>query len=154
MRHLELKIPPPIVGLVVGVAMWGTSRSLSGFAFAARGDLLPGAVLLAALGLACAASGAVSFRRARTTISPIKPEAASALVTRGIYARTRNPMYLGMLLVLAGWALYLACAPAALGPLAFFFYITRFQIIPEERVLTGLFGGAFVDYCRQVRRWA
>lgn len=63
-------------------------------------------------------------------------------------------MYLGLLLALTGWALYLASLPAVLGPILFFLYITRFQIVPEERVLTKMFGSTYADYCNRVRRWA
>jgi protein-S-isoprenylcysteine O-methyltransferase Ste14 len=75
------------------------------------------------------------------------------MVRSGIYRHTRNPMYLGMLLVLAAWAVWLA-SPAAFAVLpVFLLYLNRYQIEPEERILAGLFGGEFDAYRRSVRRW-
>jgi protein-S-isoprenylcysteine O-methyltransferase Ste14 len=75
------------------------------------------------------------------------------LVSTGVYSFTRNPMYLGMALVLLAWAAYLSSAWSLLGPLLFALYITRFQIVPEERVLDRLFGTSFAAYKKCVRRW-
>jgi protein-S-isoprenylcysteine O-methyltransferase Ste14 len=58
-----------------------------------------------------------------------------------------------MLMALLGWCVYLAAPLAFLGPVFFMFYIGRFQIAPEERVLTGLFGDEYATYCKGVRRW-
>ncbi len=152
MRALELKIPPPAVGLCVGVSMWLAARALPVFAFA-----LPGreyfAVALAAAGLLTDVAGIASFVRARTTVNPLKPANASSLVTSGIYRITRNPMYFGMLLILFAWATYLANAVAFAIVPAFILYLNRFQIEPEERALAALFGDAFVAYKTRVRRW-
>ncbi len=110
----------------------------------------------AALGLvgACVSlAGTIGFRRAKTTVNPMKPANASSLVTGGIYRVTRNPMYLALLLVLMGWAVFLAAPWVVLGPLAFGLYITQFQVKPEERVLSAMFGSAYGEYRARVRRW-
>jgi len=112
-----------------------------------------GALAMALMGGVISAAGARAFRRAQTTINPMKPEKTSALVTEGIYRVTRNPMYVGLLCVLAGWAFYLAAPWVLAGPAAFFAYISRFQIAPEERVLSAMFGEAYAAYQAQVRRW-
>lgn len=112
-----------------------------------------GAVVLAAIGVAVALSGVLAFRRAQTTVNPLKPETSAALVSTGVYSFTRNPMYLGMVLGLFAWAVYLSSVWSLLGPVVFALYITRFQIIPEERVLDRLFGASFAAYKRRVRRW-
>ena len=152
MRALELKIPPPVLALLFAVAMWGISLVTSRFEISAV--LRNTAVfVIATVGFGFAVSGALAFRRARTTISPVKPEAASSLVTSGVYHFTRNPMYLGLSLVLLAWALFLSSPWTLLGPVAFVLYINRFQIAPEERVLSELFGSAFADYQSKVRRW-
>jgi protein-S-isoprenylcysteine O-methyltransferase Ste14 len=110
-------------------------------------------VLLLAAGILVAVAGVLEFRRARTTVNPTTPQASSSMVCSGIYSRTRNPMYLGMLLMLAAWAAWLA-NPAALVVLpAFLLYLNRFQIEPEERILARLFAGEFDAYRRSVRRW-
>jgi protein-S-isoprenylcysteine O-methyltransferase Ste14 len=95
----------------------------------------------------------VSFWRARTTVNPINPAATSSLVIGGIYSLTRNPMYLGFLLALVGWATVLSNALAYLLLPAFIFYMNSFQIKPEERALASLFGEEFITYKSRVRRW-
>jgi protein-S-isoprenylcysteine O-methyltransferase Ste14 len=95
----------------------------------------------------------MSFRRAKTTVNPLKPETSAALVSTGVYSHTRNPMYLGMVLALFAWAVYLSSIWSLVGPAFFVLYITRFQIIPEERALDRLFGAPFAAYKTRVRRW-
>ncbi len=152
MRALELKIPPPAVAFLVGAAMWlaAEQRVSLELPFAAR---LFAFVVIAVAGGATALAGDLEFRRARTTINPLKPENASALVTSGIYRFTRNPMYVGLTLLLVGWAAYLCSAWSLPGPVIFVLYITRFQIVPEERVLAAKFGAAYAQYASRVRRW-
>jgi protein-S-isoprenylcysteine O-methyltransferase Ste14 len=151
-RALELKIPPAALGLLLGGLMWATARSVPALDFALPAKpVIAGS--LAAVGVLVAVLGIVSFRRAKTTVNPLSPEAASALVTSGIYQRTRNPMYLGMLLVLLGWAVFLANILALVFPIAFVVLMNRLQILPEERALTAVFGSKFADYQSRVRRW-
>jgi protein-S-isoprenylcysteine O-methyltransferase Ste14 len=152
MNSLELRVPPLAVLLVAGVLMGLIALSTPPMAWpnAVRFGI---ATAVASAGILIAVSGLLAFRRARTTASPLRPDKASSLVASGIYRYTRNPMYLGMLLVLVGWAVYLA-RPWALAVLpAFVIYMNRFQIGPEERVLDGIFGAEFAAYRRRVRRW-
>jgi protein-S-isoprenylcysteine O-methyltransferase Ste14 len=98
-------------------------------------------------------SGVVAFRRAQTTVDPIKASSASVLVSGGIYRFTRNPMYLSLLLALLAWAVFLS-NPLALRFLpVYVLYINRFQIIPEECILASLFGTGYSAYKESVRRW-
>ena len=152
MHAFELKIPPPAVVLVMGVLMWLVARVLPmlGFEFPLRSQVAAG---LAIAGTVMAAAGVVSFRRAETTVNPMKPASSSSLVVSGIYKLTRNPMYLGFLLVLLGWAIFLSNVIAFLLLPAYVFYMNRFQIEPEERALGALFGEEFAAYCARVRRW-
>lgn len=152
MKTLELKIPPPVVALLVAIAMWLAASASSSLAFKLPARLAI-ALAVAALGVAISVAGTLSFWRAKTTVNPTRPDAASSLVVTGIYRLTRNPMYLGLLLVLAGWAIYLSNAVTFVGPLLFLLYINRFQIVPEERALAARFGLAFDDYRRRTRRW-
>jgi protein-S-isoprenylcysteine O-methyltransferase Ste14 len=94
----------------------------------------------------------VTFRQAKTTVNPLKPH-ASSLVTWGVYAISRNPMYLGGLIMLLGWAIFLSNALAFLFLPIYVLYLNRFQITPEERVLTSLFGQTYVAYQARARRW-
>ena len=152
MRFLELLIPPPIVGLIIAVGMWMVAHTVPALQWPQL-FRVSAAVLVAVLGAGVALVGVVSFPRARTTVNPLKPASSSTLVSSGIYSFTRNPMYLGMALLLLAWAVYLSSVWAMVGPLLFALYITRFQILPEERVLDGLFGGQFAEYRKRVRRW-
>ena len=152
MRTLELKIPPPAVALTVAVTMWTISLAGEPLAVPALVRAVV-AGIVALVGGAFSVSGVVSFRRARTTVNPMKPQAASSLVTSGVYRLTRNPMYVGLLLVLIAWAILLSSVWTLVGPPAFLLYITRFQIQPEERVLAGMFGTAYSTYKDKVRRW-
>jgi protein-S-isoprenylcysteine O-methyltransferase Ste14 len=132
--------------------MWPAARTCAalGFQLPARSRLALGFVLA---GIAVAAAGIVVFRRARTTVNPLKPDTASALVASGIFRLTRNPMYLGGLFCLVGWAVFLANVAAFLLLPLFVLYLNRFQIAPEERALTARFGADFAAYCGKVRRW-
>ncbi len=152
MKRLELKVPPVAVVLIVAVLIAGTKMVLPalGFGFAMKDAL---ALAITAVGAAFAVAGVVSFVRAKTTVNPTKPEATSALVATGVYRYTRNPMYLGFLLALTGWALLVGSVPGLLWLPAFVLYMNRFQIAPEERALELRFGRSFTDYCGRVRRW-
>lgn len=94
-----------------------------------------------------------SFGEADTTVNPIEPDKAEALVTSGLYRWTRNPMYLGMLLVMLGAVLLLQNVASFIGPALFVTSITVLQIKPEERVLKQKFGAAYERYAQNTRRW-
>lgn len=152
MNILELKIPPVALGVIVALLMWLTSWATPAFGFEFPGRVLTSAGLVL-LGAVASISGVVSFRRARTTVNPRAPGSTSSLVVAGIYKFTRNPMYLGFLLALIGWAVFLSNVFAlALVP-AFVLYMNRFQIHPEERALASLFAQDFAVYKARVRRW-
>jgi protein-S-isoprenylcysteine O-methyltransferase Ste14 len=152
MRWLELKVPPLLVWLVFVGAMYGVARIAPGFSFAlpARTAL---ALVLAVFGLAVAFAGVAAFRRERTTVNPLTPGASSSIVSSGVYRVSRNPMYLGFFIVLAGWALYLSNVVAIVLLPAFLAYMTQYQIKPEERALLAKFGPEFARYMTRVRRW-
>ncbi|AZU04039.1 S-isoprenylcysteine methyltransferase-like protein [Glycocaulis alkaliphilus] len=138
--------------LVSGTLGWGLTALTPGLGMSFPGQAALG-LLVAALGVATAAAGILAFQKARTTLSPIDPGAATSLVVNGVYTRTRNPMYLGMAVMLLGWTLILG-HPGGLVGIAFFVaYINHFQIQPEERALQTLFGNTFTAYCARVRRW-
>ncbi|HNU10695.1 MAG TPA: isoprenylcysteine carboxylmethyltransferase family protein [Rubrivivax sp.] len=152
MSWLNLKIPPPAVGVLVALLMW---------LVAPLGPPLPlapetawtAALVFVAVGLSVDFLGLLSFRAARTTINPMRPQRSAVLVTGGIYRVTRNPMYLGMCSLLLGWAAWLSALAPLAGPPLFIAYMTRFQIRPEEEVLSKIFGAEYERYCTRVRRW-
>lgn len=149
---LELKIPPVAVVLITAAGMWFAARAVPGIEVPFPGrEVVSG--LVAGAGGFIALSGVVAFSRAGTTVNPMKPGSSSALVQSGIYAVTRNPMYLGLLLVLLSWAIYLAHVLTLLFLPGFVWYMNRYQIEPEERALASLFGAEFTAYAARVRRW-
>lgn len=97
--------------------------------------------------------GAIAFRLARTTVNPLQPAAASTLVTGGIYRFSRNPMYVGMGLLLIAWGIYCQTWWTAIFVIACILYLQRFQIQPEEKALALKFGKAFEEYKSRVRPW-
>jgi len=152
MRQLELKLPPVALGLLLGAAMWFAAHATPGWRISVPDERIIAAGLGLA-GLIIAIVGMVSFRRARTTVNPLDPSASSSLVIAGVYRLTRNPMYLGILLVLLGWAVHLGHVLALPMAMLFVPLINRLQIIPEERALAAKFGSAYADYKSKVRRW-
>jgi protein-S-isoprenylcysteine O-methyltransferase Ste14 len=138
--------------IVFAILMVALAQMVPGADFSVPAHPLP-AVGLAILGAAAAVAGVVAFRRHETTVNPFTPNQTSLLVASGIYRFTRNPMYLGFLLVLAGWNLYLANWVAALLLPVFVVYMNRFQIQPEERALREKFGQSFIEYVSAVPRW-
>ena len=152
MTSLELKIPPPLVALLTGLLMWSATRLVPPLALPGVARVAVAAVLVG-VGVGLAISGVLTFKRAKTTVNPTTPAAASALVRTGVFRFTRNPLYLGLLLCLVAWAVYLSNALALLIVPLFVLYMNRFQIAPEERALATLFGDAYAAYKREVRRW-
>ena len=152
MSRLELKVPPPAVLAAVGLLMWAVA-ALSGPPRLPRAWRVSAATILAVGGAAIGLVAVGSFRGARTTVHPTRPEHSSALVTTGIYRRTRNPMYLALLLALLAFAALLGKVRSHALSAVIVLYIDRFQIGPEERVLRSLFGEEFERYCERVRRW-
>ena len=153
MSQLELKIPPPLVAAAVAGAMTAASVWLPQVLPLPPSVRVGAALVLVGVGACFDVAGLLAFRKAKTTVNPLAPNRSTAVVSTGVYRITRNPMYLGMALILLGLALYLASPWALLGPLVFAAFITRFQIQPEERALTARFGAAYTAYCTQVRRW-
>ena len=152
MATLELLVPPPVVALITGAAMWGALSFVPSLEVPSV-VRVPSAIAIAVIGLGFDIAGIISFLRARTTVNPMKPSTTSSLVSSGVYRITRNPMYLGMLFILIAWAVLLSSAWLLLGPLIFALYMNRFQIEPEEKALLAMFGNSYAGYKARVRRW-
>ena len=152
MDALELKVPPVVLVLVLAMTMWIVAMQLPSLSIA-----LPGqhglAAIISCVGIFFILAGVYEFQKAKTTLNPTTPAATSSVVASGIYRVSRNPMYVGFLLVLTGWAIFLSHPlPFLLLP-AFVAYMNRFQISPEERVLSAKFGDEYDTYKQSVRRW-
>jgi protein-S-isoprenylcysteine O-methyltransferase Ste14 len=155
MNFLQLKCPPPIVMMLSAILAGLVSQTewvfLQQQVLVLENVFWPLSFVIAGISLALA--GVKEFNQQQTTVNPLDPSQSSSLVTSGIYQFTRNPMYLGMLLVLLGWADLLDTILAYSGAMIFFVYISLFQIKPEEEILTQKFGEDFLQYCKNVRRW-
>jgi protein-S-isoprenylcysteine O-methyltransferase Ste14 len=152
LTSLELKVPPVVVLLLSAAAMWIVKAGIPGYALQlpAQGVI---AALVFTVGLAIGVRGVLVFRRHETTVNPTTPDAATSVVTTDVFRFTRNPMYVALTLVLVAWGAVLASLPALFVVPAFIAYMTRFQILPEERALAARFGAAYDEYRRTVRRW-
>jgi protein-S-isoprenylcysteine O-methyltransferase Ste14 len=138
--------------LVAGALMWALDRWLP-LAHWIEHPWNRLAGLPVALGVAVIAAALMRFRQAETSVNPVDLSKTSRLVTDGIFRVTRNPMYLGLSLLLTGWALWLGSASPWLVPPLFVIVITVVQIIPEEQVLGRLFEQHYFAYQRRVARW-
>ncbi|MCS4309294.1 protein-S-isoprenylcysteine O-methyltransferase Ste14 [Rheinheimera pacifica] len=152
MKALELKIPPLVLVVLFALAMCLLAQLLPPWALPEVWRLIL-ASSFAVAGVVVALWGVLAFHRANTTVDPRVPQQTSSLVARGIYRYSRNPMYLGFLLLLAALACYLMGAAALLLLPLFVLYMNRFQIVPEERYLLQKFGAEYQAYSTQVRRW-
>jgi len=152
MRRLETCIPPPVVLLAAAslalLGAWAVPSLEFPFPWHAHFGLVAGV-----FGLMLNLWPKRAFRRARTTVNPMRPELATDLVVTGLYRHTRNPMYLGHALILMGWFFYLHNITALIALMLYVTYVTRFQIIPEERMLAGQFPVQYENFKRRVRRW-
>lgn len=149
---MKLKLPPVIVVLIFAIAMYFLDRWLpvGEFDFFGR-EVLIWILVGSSLVISLAALG--QFVRSQTTIHPGKPDDTSTLVTKGVFRFSRNPMYLGMLMLLIAWGLYLGNAFNTLLAALFVAYMNHFQIIPEEIALEARFGNAYRKYLIETRRW-
>jgi len=152
MGSLELKVPPPAVALVFGLLMWLVS-TLGGAVDVSSGIRIGSVIVVASIGVVLGVTAMASFLRAKTTMNPTRPGATSSLVTHGVFRVTRNPMYLSLVLYLVAWAVYLSNWVSLLLVPVFVLYIDQFQIKPEERALSALYGAEYASYKARVRRW-
>ncbi len=152
MHALETRIPAPVVALAAGAAMKLYTRG-AGVRIDPSMLRMHVGVGLSQLSAVIAIAALAELWWARTTINPLDPSRASRLVTGGMFRWSRNPMYLSLLLLLVAYAIRLDSWLVWLGPALFVAYVTRFQILPEERVLSAKFGNAYHDYLKRTRRW-
>jgi len=148
----ELRVKPNIVALVAAVGMMLLSLVIPWFDLPINLPIYVG-LLIAVIGFGIVQSAKTSFRKAHTSDDPLKPRLTSTLITAGTYRFSRNPMYVGMIFILLGWAIFLMNFLAFVLLIAYIFYINRFQIIPEERALSAIFGPKYDSYYANVHKW-
>ncbi len=149
---MKLRLPPVLVFVIFSMLMYVLSLVLpfGDFEFFGREVLI---LFLLGMGALVGLISLIQFYIAKTSIDPRTPSKASDLVTNGLYRFSRNPMYLALLMVLLAWGLWLGNAFNTLLAAGFVAYLNKFQIIPEEKVLSDIYGKAYQHYCTQVRRW-
>ena len=105
------------------------------------------------VGVLFVALGAIQFKSNKTTINPYTPESSTTLVTTGIYAISRNPMYVGFAFILIGSACVFSNLVSLNLILIFVLYMNYIQIPAEEKALTSVFGENYIKYKAQAPRW-
>ena len=147
--QMKTLIPPPIVTIVFLFVIFFTKDI---FRFSIELPTLLGYITIVA-GLIIIFVAAKQFKAANTTINPTKPETASVLVSNGVFSYSRNPMYLGMLIIIIGFSIiHNLIAIIVFMPL-WMLYMINFQIIPEEEAMKILFKEEFLNYSKKTRRW-
>ena len=145
-----LKIPPPLLVLILVIANYFSSKKID-LIHLPNQDLI--SILILLIGILILINPIFKFIKSKTTIDPIKFKKVNKLITSGIYKYSRNPMYLGMALILLGLALMFNLIGGTLFTILFTIFITKFQIRPEEEVMEKLFGEDFLKYKKNVRMW-
>ena len=147
---MKTKIPPPILALLMIGLIYLSSLIVVPITFTYQGTF---SILGIIIGLACAIPSFRLFARYKTTISPLTPSETTALVTEGMYRYSRNPMYLGLLLLTFSSTIWFGTWLGLILNIMFIFLINFLQIIPEEEALQEIFGEEYADYKKKVRRW-
>ncbi len=154
MHFLRNKIPPPIVTVLFAVLVYGSSPYLPDIQIPASNTARNTASLITfIIGFGIMLSAGIAFRKFQTTVNPLKPDTASSLVTGGIFNVSRNPMYLGMLLMLGAVCLKFNIFGSLVFMPIYVLYMNKFQIAPEEEAMLKLFGDDFTSYKNNIRRW-
>lgn len=150
----KLKIPPLLLFILCIALMWLIKRFLPGDLpdYRHMVILMLGTFIIM-IAVIIAVLAVVTIRKAKTTMSPFQPQNTTQMVIWGLYSKSRNPMYLSLLLGLIAWAIWLGSIWVWFVLPLFIWLITYFQIKPEEQILTQKFGQRYLDYSRQVRRW-
>jgi protein-S-isoprenylcysteine O-methyltransferase Ste14 len=147
---METKIPPPVVTLIFGFAIYLSRKIFPEIEIQYASFF---GMFLLLLGFFILISAVKLFRNDKTTVNPLSPEQATKLVTNGIFKISRNPMYLGMAVILASVAVFFNIIGGIISMALFCLYITKFQIIPEEKAMKELFAQDFEQYMKATRRW-
>ncbi len=152
MKYLELKVPPLILVVIFSLLIGLIGHHDDSPMLQSNTEVVLWA-LIALAAVATCLSGVWEFRRHQTSVNPTTPESSHSLVRSGIYQYTRNPMYLGFALLLLALCGLSGSLYSLIVPPLFIWYVTVFQVIPEEKVLHGIFGARYTQYKKKVRRW-
>mgnify|MGYP001290029523 CR=1 FL=1 len=144
------KVPPPLVVLILIVSSYFSSKNID-LIYLPFQTLI--SIFILSVGILILINPVLKFKKSKTTINPIKFKKVNKLVTSGIYKYTRNPMYLGLLMIVISSSIFYLNIYSILTPLFFYLWINRFQIKREEIFLTEKFGKEYLSYKNKTRRW-
>ena len=147
---MKTKIPPPFIALICILINYLSTYLINPIKFPST-EIIGGLILF--LGVATSMLATLLFRKDKTTVNPMNPEETTTLVTTGIFSVTRNPMYLGSFLSISSTVLFFGSWFGIIILMFFVWFITKFQIIPEEEAIEKLFGNKYDEYRQNVRRW-
>jgi len=145
-----LKIPPPLLVLVLAISNYFSSKKID-LILIPNQKLISFIILL--IGVLILITPIFKFIKSKTTIDPIKFKKVNKLITSGIYKYSRNPMYLGLLMIVTSTSIFYLNIFSIITPIIFYFWINRFQIKREEIFLTEKFGNDYILYMSKTRRW-
>ena len=146
----KLKIPPPILVIILITSIYFSSDKLDLISIPYRTLF---SIVILSIGILVIINPVVKFIKSKTTVNPVEFKNVEKLVTSGIYKYSRNPMYLGMIMILISTTVYYLNFYSLLTPFIFYFWINRFQIKREEVFLEEKFGQEYLSYKTKTRRW-
>ena len=144
------KIPPPLVVLILVISTFFSSKKIDLIQIPFQSLI---SIFILSIGILILLNPVLKFKKSKTTINPIKFKKVNKLVTSGIYKYSRNPMYLGLLMIVISSSIFYLNIYSILTPLFFYLWINRFQIKREEIFLTEKFGEDYLSYKKKTRRW-
>ena len=145
-----IKIPPPILVLILVSSNYFSSKKID-LIHLPNQDLISIITLL--IGVLILINPILKFIKSKTTIDPIKFKKVNKLITSGIYKYSRNPMYLGFLMIVISTSIFYLNIFSITTPFLFYCWINRFQIKREEIFLAEKFGKEYMSYKTKTRRW-
>ena len=145
-----LKIPPPILVLILVITTYFSSKKLELIGVPYKNAI---SIIILSIGLLILIPPVFKFIKSKTTVNPIEFKNVNKLVITGIYKYSRNPMYLGMMMIVLSTTIFYLNFYSIITPVIFYLWINRFQIKREENFLTEKFGKEYLSYKTQTRRW-
>ena len=145
-----IKIPPPLIVLVLIVSIYFSSKKIDLINIPLQLEI---SIFILSAGILIFLNPVLQFIKSKTTVNPIQFEEVNKLVTSGIFKYSRNPMYLGMLMIVLSTSIFYLNVYSILTPLLFILWINKFQIKREEEFLIEKFGDEYLSYKKKTRRW-
>ena len=145
-----LKIPPPLLVIILVISNYFSSKKID-LIILPNQNLISFIILL--IGVLILITPIFKFIKSNTTIDPIRFKKVNKLITTGIYSYSRNPMYLGLLIIVISTSIFYLNIFSTTTPILFYCWINKFQIKREEIFLKEKFGNEFLSYIKKTRRW-